>query len=58
MKKSANQRLKDIGMLPENLQYEGPISKDEKKNYYASDGAQDYLIGEAEVKYNENQAQE
>lgn len=47
-KKSANERLKDIGLFPTNLSMEqDPVTVNTKKNYYAPEGTQDYLIGEA-----------
>ena len=49
-KKSANERLKDIGLFPTNLSMEqDPVTVNTKKNYYAPEGTQDYLIGEAQL---------
>lgn len=52
-KKSANERLKDIGLLPNNLhmdsQDQNQTTQTTKKNYYAPEGTQDYLIGESQI---------
>lgn len=47
--KPANERLKEIGYLPSNLQMDQDQSPNTKQNYYAPEGSPDYLIGEGKV---------